>query len=153
MLIAITANCSTNLLRRYKERKSMKITVKPLFAVVILWLAVNPIAFAQEVTLTPSRQIDISGNWIMKLGPSCEGPLQVTPAPLASAAWTATFTAACGKFSRNGKYSIWADSNGTYHFDGTVTFSDKVAVRSDFDMYWTPDGKALSDLSNRLMHR
>jgi hypothetical protein len=122
----------------------MTIPIKPLVLAAAALFAAAPLGWGQESGSNSARPRDISGQWVLELGPGCAGPIEVS-APQASdgAHWTAVLTAACGNLSRKGRYTVWAEAGGTYHFSGTVTFGDGSEVNSYFDMYWAQDGKAL----------
>jgi hypothetical protein len=136
----------------------VRIPIKPLILAVVSLLAAAPLALGQESASNPPHPRDIAGDWVLELGPGCAGPIAISPAQASAGAnWTAVLTAACGNLSRQGQYAIWADADGTYHFSGTVTFSDASVVNSYFDMYWSRDGKALvgtgGNARGHVMHK
>ncbi|HUZ33501.1 MAG TPA: hypothetical protein VMV19_15565 [Xanthobacteraceae bacterium] len=124
------------------------------YTAVLVLLNSGSAGFAASPAPSSSHPADISGNWILHLGPRCTGPLHVSaPLDTGGTRWTATLTAVCDGDVRHAVYSVRMDSRGGYDFSGTVIFDDGTRVASSFDLYWTRAGDALADLRGHQVDR
>jgi hypothetical protein len=121
----------------------VKIAIKPLILAVVLWIAAEPMAWAQSASAPPSPP-DITGRWVLELSGiygKCAGPISIDPpGGAAGVHWAAIYALTCDGDSGPGqvRFDIGYNAGGGYHFTGSGDYPDI------FDLNWTPDGKALA---------